>query len=75
MKLRWIQRYYHTGLVAPPCEFIEGCGRRAVGMWVDQKGHCHDLCDGHATVMEAPPMGEVCYGPTQMQDVFHVYKG
>jgi len=63
--LRWIQRYFSKGLTAPPCERIEACRRRAVGMWVDADGHAHDFCELHADLYSAPPMEEgIVYAPT-----------
>lgn len=64
-RLRWIQRYFAKGITAPPCEFIESCCHRAVGMWVDKNGRGHDLCEWHAKDMKAEPMQEgICYAPT-----------
>jgi hypothetical protein len=65
MKLRWIQRYSGDRLSSPPCEHIDQCGHRAIGMWVDPAGHAHDFCEIHAGIANAPPMIEgVWYAPT-----------
>lgn len=65
MKLTWIQRYYGASRLAPPCEYIDRCGNRAIGLWQDEDGHAHDLCQSHAEAQSAPPMEEgICYAPT-----------
>lgn len=61
MALRWIQRYFCKSEKCPPCEYIEQCRSRAIGMWVDEEGHCHDLCLRHSQSLHAPAMTEGYY--------------